>query len=85
MIRRIEKKEGFDRIPRNLPVLFVSGQDDPVGDFGKGVNKAADDLRGIGLSPEVRLYPGMRHEILNEADHTQVYDDIVAWLEQRIG
>ena len=85
MIRRIEKKEGFDRIPRNLPVLFVSGQDDPVGDFGKGVNKAADDLRGIGLSPEVRLYPSMRHEILNETDRGQVYEDIASWLEQRIG
>ena len=51
----------------------------------KGVEKAADGLRGIGLSPEVKLYPGMRHEILNETDHAQVYDDIAAWLEQRIG
>ena len=85
MIRRIEKREGFDHIPRNLPVLFVSGQDDPVGDFGKGVDKAANDLRSIGLSPEVRLYSGMRHEILNETDRGQVYEDIASWLEQRIG
>ena len=84
MIRRIEKGEGFERIPKDLPVLFVSGEEDPVGDFGKGVEKAKAGLEGHGLRPEIRLYPGMRHEILNEVDHGSVYRDIAAWLEQRI-
>ena len=84
MIRRIEKCEGFERIPKDLPVLFVSGEEDPVGDFGKGVEKAKAGLESRGLRPEVRLYPGMRHEILNEVDHETVYRDIAAWLEQRM-
>ena len=81
MIRRIEKEEGFGNIPKELPVLFVSGADDPVGDFGKGVGKAKAVLEKHGLKPELVLYPGMRHEILNEADCQQVYSDIACWLE----
>ena len=55
-----------------------------MGDFGKGVEKAKAGLEGHGLRPEIRLYPGMRHEILNEIDHGSVYRDIAAWLEQRM-
>lgn len=84
MIRKIEREEGFDMIPRNLPVLFVSGAEDPVGDFGKGVEKAADALRKRGLDPEVKLYPGMRHEVLNEDGREQVYGDISDWLLSKI-
>ena len=62
-------------------MLFVSGADDPVGDFGKGVGKAKAVLEKHGLKPELVLYPGMRHEILNEADCQQVYSDIACWLE----
>lgn len=80
MIRRVEREEGFERIPGDLPVLMVSGADDPVGDFGNGVEKAAEGLRRHGLDPVVRLYPGMRHEILNERDHATVYRDISEWL-----
>ena len=85
MIRRIEKEEGFGNIPKDLPVLFVSGADDPVGDFGKGVGKSKAVLEKHGLKPELILYPGMRHEILNEADRHQVYEDIACWLESLLG
>ena len=80
LIRRVEREEGFGNIPKDLPVLFVSGQDDPVGDFGKGVEKARAALEGRGLKPDMILYPGMRHEILNEVDHRKVYGDIAEWL-----
>ena len=84
MIRRIEREEGFGNIPRDLPVLFVSGADDPVGDFGKGVEKAKAGLERQGLKPGLVLYPGMRHEVLNEAGNRQVYDDIAGWIESTI-
>ena len=80
LIRRVEREEGFGNIPKDLPVLFVSGQDDPVGDFGKGVEKAKAALEGRGLKPDMILYPGMRHEILNETDHEKVYSDILGWI-----
>ena len=72
-------------VPSELPVLFIAGALDPVGDKGKGVKSAAELFRKAGIADvEVKLYPGMRHEILNEPGKRQVYDDVLAWIEQRI-
>ena len=84
MIKRLEDGEDFDRIPKNLPVIFLSGKDDPIGDFGKGVEKARDGLRKAGLDPGMKLYEGARHEVLNETNREEVYDDIAEWVEERI-
>ncbi len=80
MIRDLGRRKGFDNLPSDLPVLMVSGADDPVGDFGKGVERAADGLRSSGLDPKVILYDGMRHEILNEIGSGRVYEDIRSWI-----
>lgn len=85
MIRRIESGEDFDRIPKGLPIILLSGSDDPIGDFGKGVEKARKALEDAGLRPEMKLYPGARHEILNETNRQEVYSDILAWIERVIG
>ena len=72
-------------IPRKMPLLFVSGTDDPIGDFGKGVKKTVKRLRDHGFGHvDLKLYPGMRHEILNEADRQLVYDDLRDWLAKTI-
>ncbi|WP_026463047.1 alpha/beta fold hydrolase [Adhaeribacter aquaticus] len=68
-------------IPKKLPLLFVSGEDDPIGNFGKGVRETVEALRQEGFENIVmKLYPGMRHEILNEEIKLQVYQDIERWL-----
>ena len=82
----------FIRDPRNLakmngntPVLFVSGEMDPVGDCGKGVRKAARSFRRAGVRDvTVKLYPEARHEILNDFCRDQVQGDILAWLQDRL-
>ena len=73
------------RVPHDMPLLFIAGEQDPVGDNGKGVRVAAQALRGDGVArvDEV-LYPGMRHEILNEPERGRVMADVLAWLEARI-
>lgn len=69
------------RIPRTLPVLLVSGEDDPVGEFGQGVCRVAQQLQQAGFQAvNVVLYPGMRHEILQEVVKPRVYHDIASWL-----
>ena len=74
------------KVPKDLPVLFVSGAEDPVGACGKGVQAAADLLRHAGVSDvEVKLYEGMRHEILNEPEHAQVYGDVLDWIRKHQG
>ncbi|MCZ2100392.1 MAG: alpha/beta hydrolase [Chitinophagales bacterium] len=76
------QKGWFTPIARELPFLLVSGQDDPIGDFGKGVRQSAADLQNHHFkSVDVRLYPNMRHEILNEDIRQEVYSDIQHWLE----
>lgn len=71
------------KVPKDLPVLFIAGAEDPVGDCGKGVRAAADLLRHAGVRDvEVKLYEGMRHEILNEPGRAQVYTETVGWIEE---
>ena len=68
-------------MPKNLPVFFVAGSMDPVGDFGKGVLKVVDMFQKIGMkNVKVKLYEDDRHEILNETDRSQVYMDLYQWL-----
>lgn len=72
-------------VPHDLPLLFVAGSDDPVGERGAAVRRAADRYRAAGVEDvDVVLYPGMRHEILNEPGRVDVYADIEAWCAARI-
>ena len=84
-IAYVAKGENLRKMNLNTPVLFISGEDDPVGDMGKGVRRAYAAFRRAGVrDAELRLYPGLRHEILNEADRETVYRDILDWLESRL-
>ncbi len=70
-------------VPHDPPLLFIAGSEDPVGDNGEGVEKAAALARGAGSTEvTVKLYPHMRHEILNENGCEQVFADVLAWVEK---
>lgn len=82
-ISRLHDKQLLDKMPKDLPILFVSGQDDPVGSFGKEVEASVQSVKDAGCTNvEMKLYPNDRHEILNETDKDQVYLDLYNWLEQ---
>jgi alpha-beta hydrolase superfamily lysophospholipase len=75
-----------NRYPKDLPVFLVSGANDPVGDFGVGVKKVYHMLRTAQMEDVTyRLYDEDRHEVLNELDKEQVYSDILAWMNIRLG
>ncbi|WP_409344398.1 lysophospholipase [Paenibacillus sp. MBLB4367] len=81
----IHRPGNMQRIPRDLPVLLVSGDRDPVGRFGKGVLSLAAAYRKLGMTHiECRLYPGGRHELLNETNREEVMRDVIGWLEKRL-
>lgn len=83
-MEQLAKKENFNRIPKTLPVLFVSGQDDPVGRFGKGVKHVYKKYRNGGISDaSIKLYEDDRHEILNEIDRYDIFEDLYQWLESK--
>ena len=81
-----QNPKNLARMDSSLPVLLISGDRDPVGDMGKGVRRTADAFRKAGLSDvTLKLYPGLRHEILNEGPMRQtVYEDIWHWLEPHL-
>lgn len=84
-IKDCQNKKNIDRIPKDLPVFFVAGNDDPVGNFGKGVVKACDGFKKAGISDvALKLYKDDRHEILNETDRETVFDDILKWIQSKI-
>ena len=77
-----QKKENLAKMDKTLPVLFVSGMQDPVGAMGEGVLRTIDAFKRAGLcNVTIRLYPEGRHEMLNETNRTEVYADILGWLE----
>ena len=79
-IESLHDAELLRKMPPDLPVLFVSGEADPVGDFGKGVRLAADTFLAAGMRDvDLWLYTG-RHEILNETDRDLVYAELARWL-----
>jgi len=82
---RATHKNWMKGIPQKLPILLISGQEDPIGDFGKGVQATAMGLLKAGfLRTELKLYPGVRHEILHEDIQFDVYQDINTWLHKFI-
>ena len=72
-------------VPKELPLLFVSGGEDPVGAFGSGVKKASRLYEDAGVRDvRMKLYPGDRHEILNETDREQVWQDLYGWFTEHM-
>lgn len=82
MIAEVSTDEWAAGVPTDLPILIVSGTEDPVGGYGKGVRKVAAMLGGAGAKRlTVRLFEGDRHEILNEKDRAGVMEFITGWID----
>ena len=72
-------------MPKGLPVYFMSGDHDPVGQMGEGVKKVAAQFRRAGMKDvTVKLYPDARHELFNELNRDEVTQDLIGWLEEKI-
>ena len=81
----ITRQSNIEKMDKELPVFFIAGDQDPVGDMGEGVQKAYDCFRKAGMRDvRMKLYHGLRHEILNEASRLYVYQDVLDWLSARI-
>lgn len=79
------ERKWAEKLPKEFPFLFVSGADDPIGDFGKGVKKTVTQMQKDGFTDvKIKIYPAMRHEILNEDIKESVYESIKDWLYEKI-
>jgi len=86
LLKSVSGKRWFTSIPYQFPLLLVAGGDDPVGNYGEGVDLVARRLREAGSNrTQCQLFPGMRHEILLEPERAKVYDTIITWLDTVLG
>ena len=80
---RIADPVNVAKVPKDLPLYLFAGDQDPVGENGKGMRNLHDAYRRAGVR-DVRLvlYPGGRHEMLNETNREQVMADFIAWCDE---
>lgn len=82
-IGRLHKKKNLKMIQKELPMLFISGEDDPVGNNGRGPKKVVRKLRHLGMKHiTLRLFLGDRHEVLSEPDRELVYYCLYRWMKR---
>ena len=85
ILKDLAAEKGFETIPRDLPVLMISGMEDPLGNYSKDVLKVYNRYIELGMNDmNVMLYPEDRHEILNETDRDIVYNDVLSWLVEKL-
>lgn len=83
-LQYVEDENNFHKIPKDLPIYILSGDQDPVGDFSKGVKKLRNRYQKQGVKDlEMKIYEGARHELLNEINREEVIADIIQWFEAR--
>lgn len=83
-LKYIQEPENLERMNKKLPILFISGNADPVGNYGEGVRRAANAFAKAGMeNVSMRLYPLCRHEVLNELNREEVYENILDWLSRQ--
>ncbi len=85
LLNEISTKAWAKKVPQQLPVHMISGKEDPVGEYGKGVRKVYDLLREAGVENlSLKLYDGCRHEVLNELNRKDTYAELLEWMNARI-
>lgn len=79
------KMSNIAKMRKDMPVVFISGTDDPVGGLSEGVKAAKAKFDEAGINDvSINLFEGYRHEILNEIDNDKVYDFVYNWMEQKM-
>lgn len=84
-IRYIESPDSLAKMQKGLPIFFIAGEEDPVGNYGKGVLHTAEEFKKAGVQDiSCKIYPLSRHELLNDIGKEDVYRDISSWLKEKI-
>lgn len=84
-IHYIEQPINLDAMKKDLPVFFIAGGDDPVGSYGKGIHRCVEEFKKAGMTDvSCRIYPLCRHEILNEINREEIFQDVYRWISQKV-
>ncbi|MFL8326126.1 alpha/beta hydrolase [Clostridioides difficile] len=84
-LKEIEDKENLKKVPLDILIYIISGDKDPIGKNGKGVLRLRDRYIKLGVKDVTcKLYKDGRHELLNEINREEVFEDIICWLNNKI-
>lgn len=84
-IAYMENSKNLAAMNKALPVFVIGGGDDPVGYYGKSIEKTAREFRKAGMQDVTyKVYPLGRHEILNEINREEVYSDVSKWIFSKL-
>ena len=82
MLGASNSREWFTSYPKDLPTLIISGDMDPVGNYGKGPDYVYKQLLIAGCNKvEIKMYEGARHELFNETNREEVFADMLSWIK----
>ena len=85
LVGKSNSKDFYNGIPSALPVYIVSGEEDPVGAYGKGPREVCEGLKKTGHTDvTLKLWPTDRHEVLNETDCDQVKKELLDWVAAHV-
>lgn len=77
--------ENIKKMNKDIPIIFLSGEMDPVGEKGKSVKKAYDYFKKAGIKDvSMKLYKDLRHDILHEDNAEQIYQDILEFINEKV-
>lgn len=81
MLALVSTKKWYRSVNTEIPILLIGGREDPLGNFGKGVEEVHRRLEDTCHRTELHLYDGMRHNICDEERRDKVYTDILQWMK----
>ncbi len=85
LLQYVNSDEWYNKIPADFPVFLIAGEEDPVGAYGKVVHEVYEKLCASGHNNvDIKLYSGARHEICHELCKTEVFEDVLAFLNKTI-
>lgn len=83
-IIELHRNEHIRKIPKDLPIYMFSGAKDPLGKNGKAVIEVAEQYKKLGMQDVIyKLYKDGRHEMLNEVNREEVYQDVIQWIQSK--
>lgn len=81
LLGAVSTKSHAAALPKDLPILVFAGEDDPVGNYGRGVREVHRRMVAAGCNATLKLYPAARHEMHNEHQRDEVFADLLAYLD----
>jgi len=83
-IAYIQKKNNIAKMPKDIPLFIMSGADDPIGGYGKNIQKVYEVFKAAGIQDvQMKLYDGFKHELFKETCCDEAYEDLMEWIESR--